>query len=81
MVTDLFHRFLYPTLAATIVGTIWVVGSCQALIAEADKHSWPAISVPGHTSEVSASELSTGQDGGGSLHKILLKYDQVIRVR
>ncbi len=85
MFSELLHRLLFPTLVTTIIGSLWTVGWCQAVIAEADRHSWPALEVPGHESQ--ACDLSeTADDGfrpdnGRSLHQVLLKNDQIIRVR
>jgi hypothetical protein len=85
MFSELLHRLLFPTLVTTIIGSLWTVGWCQAVIAEADRHSWPALAVPGH--EIQASDLSETADGGfrpcsgRSFHQIFLKNDQIIRVR
>jgi len=85
MFSELFHRLLFPTLVTTIIGSVWTVGWCQALIAEADRHSWPALAVPGHVSQAcDAPEAADGgfrQGGGLSFHQVFLKNDQIVRVR
>jgi hypothetical protein len=54
MLNALFHRLLFPTLVATVIGTVWVVGWSQALVAEVDRGSWPALPTPHHVAQLSA---------------------------
>jgi hypothetical protein len=85
MVAGLIHRLLFPTLVTTIIGSVWIVGWSQALVAEAERGYLPAIAVPGQTAQNSDSDPSSHeanrQDGARSLDKVLLEDNQVIRVR
>jgi hypothetical protein len=83
MMTDLLHRFFFSTLVTTVIGTVWVVGWCQAVSAEANRGTWPAIPVPGHVSQITknSSHADSTQDGMRSLNQVFFKHDQVIRVR
>jgi hypothetical protein len=56
MFNELFHRLLFPTLVATVVGTVWVVGWAQTVINEANRGWWPPIALPGRPAMVSVSE-------------------------
>jgi hypothetical protein len=86
MFAELFHRLLFPTLVAIVVGTVWVVGWSQSLVSEAERGWWPAMPMPNRSAQVSAlqsqiSQSQTPQDNARSLHQIFLKDDQIIRVR
>jgi hypothetical protein len=85
MVSDRLHRLLFPTLVSTIIGSVWIVGWSQALVADADRGYLAPLVVPGHAAQISDSDPSnheaSRQESTGSLHKVLLKDDQVIRVR
>ena len=93
MVGGLIHRLLFPTLVTTIVGSVWIVGWSQSLVADADRGYLAPLSAPGHAAQISDSEPSdressreanreaNREDGAASLHKVLLEHDQVIRVR
>ncbi len=81
MLTDLFHRMLFPTLVMGVIGTIWVVGWCHAVIGEADRACWPAIPAPGYASEKAASShdhaaYRLSQQGDDRLlQQVFLKHD------
>lgn len=68
MLSDFFHRLMLPTVVTTILATVWIVGWSQAL---ADVHGAPPLPVPGY--QTPASHVP-------SLHKILLKDNQIVGV-
>jgi hypothetical protein len=69
-----FHRLVFPMVTITIIGTVWVVAWSQALIAETERHFWPALPVPHHV-------IQSPAQGDGSLQQVFLKDDQVVGVR
>jgi hypothetical protein len=85
MVAGLIHRLLFPTLVTMIVGSVWIVGWSQALVADVDRGYLAPLAVPGHAAQISDSDASNReanrQESDSSLHKVLLEHDQVIRVR
>jgi hypothetical protein len=81
MFAELFHRFLFPTLVAVVVGTVWIVGWSQALVREADQGWWPAIPLPSHSARMSDSQNAIPQQNARSLDQVFFKDDQIIRVR
>jgi hypothetical protein len=81
MFAELFHRLLFPMLVSIVVGTVWIVGWSQAIVREADRGWWPAIPLPSRSAQVSASQNAIPRDNSRSLNQVLLKDDQIIRVR
>ncbi|MGD0139298.1 MAG: hypothetical protein ABSD28_10500 [Tepidisphaeraceae bacterium] len=69
-----FHRLVFPIVTFTIIGAVWIVAWSQALVAETEKHSWPALPVPHHV-------IQSPSPGEGSLQQVFLEHDQVVGVR
>jgi len=69
-----FHRLVFPIVIITVIGTVWVVAWSQALVAETERHFWPALPVSHHALQPPSSDQ-------GSLQQVLLKHDEVVGVR
>jgi hypothetical protein len=69
-----FHRLVFPIVTLTIIGTVWIVAWSQALVAETERHFWPALPVPHHV-------IQSPSPSEGSLQQVFLKHDEVVGVR
>ena len=76
MFHDFIHRMVFPTLVATVVGSVWVAGWSRTLVDEANKGYWPALEVP----RTAITTQPSDQDDT-SFQQVLLKHDQVVGVR
>ena len=74
-----FHRLVFPLVLITVVGSVWVAGWSQAIQAEAQRGTWPALPVrhPVNCPSNTGNQSSEGR----SLQQVLLEHDQVVGVR
>lgn len=74
-----FHQLVFPVVFVTVVGSVWIAAWSEALQAEAEKGTWPALPIqdredrPANTADPSSQSKS--------LQQVLLEHDQVVGMR
>jgi len=74
-----FHQLVFPMVFVTVVGSVWIAAWSEALQAEAERGTWPALPIQDREDRPAGTGKPTIQNK--SLQQVLLEHDQVVGVR